>query len=73
MTAGQHYNLILEELENDFGDDPELEKYKTKLLVMSPQCYPAIWESYMDKDNMFSLCFIVEAASALFESSERKN
>jgi len=71
MTASSAYNNIIKELENDFGEGPEFDKYKTLLLNMPPQAYSIVWDEYKDKANMFSLCFVVEAMAALFQTTEK--
>lgn len=70
MTAGHSYNLIVKELEDDFGDDPAGLKFKQMLLNMPAQAFPIIWEEYKDKANMFSLCFIIEAVAAMFDTKK---
>ena len=72
-TDSLSYNRIVKELESDFGDDVELHKYKSLLLTMPPQSYTIIWEEYKDKANMFSLCFIVEAMAALFQTTKKEH
>jgi hypothetical protein len=73
MTASLAYNNIVKELESDFGEGIEFDKYKTLLLNMPPQAYEIVWEEYKDKANMFSLCFIVEAMAALFQTTSKEH
>lgn len=70
MTAGQCYNLILNELKQDFGDDDNCKRFTDMLLNMPAQAYPIIWEEYKDKANMFSLCFIVESVAVMFDTKK---
>jgi hypothetical protein len=73
MTAGAYYNLIVKELTDDFGDDANCDRFKNMLLAMPAQAYSIIWEEYKDKANMYSLCFIIEAVSAMFQPPRNTN
>lgn len=70
MTASKDYNLIVKELEEDFGEESrDFIRFKDMLDKMPAQAYSCVWDEYKDKANMFSLCFIVESTAALFATT----
>lgn len=66
ITSGRAYNNIIKELEL-IEDLSERERLKHLVDIFPTVAYGAIWEEYIDKDNAFSLQFIIDAMDANFK------